>query len=110
MGPPAFTELGEGDLVEAQGFDGADALLVGVEEGFSPRNDRVVDGVPAGPQVFCDLSDASGVRADLVGDPAPRSGRERASGRGDAVFSLGEALRGAVGVSAHEPALQPDRG
>ena len=52
-------------LVEPEGADLADALLVGVEQGFAIGDDGVVHGVPVAAELDGHLVDAAGMTADL---------------------------------------------
>jgi len=94
-------------LVESEGGDLADAILVGLEQGFAIGDDGVVHGVPVTPELAGHLVHTPGMLADLESRPPGGAGGEELSRSGDPVVLLGPAAHGAITVRAHPPALPP---
>ena len=75
-------------LVEPEGGDLADAVVVSLEQGLAVGDAGVVDGVSVTPELPGQLVDTPGMLADLERRPPGGPGGEELSGTGDPVVLL----------------------
>lgn len=106
---PVGAVVHEEHLVETEGLDVAEAMLVIINERFTVTQEGVVHGVPGAAQLLGDLFHAAPVLADLAGQPSSGAIGRQVTREGNAAVLLGPGPHRTGRVSTTEPTHVPNQ-